>query len=131
MTRVLVIDDDVQLTRALTSALLREGFEPVVAGDATSGVEQLAIAEEEGAGPRWGRRPGIELSPPIASGLEDVGLREVGVGGIGQVMLEESSLDLRLVEGRCVRAEVDVAQASAGRTSPASVRPGSHHEHVG
>lgn len=44
MTRVLVVDDDVQLTMALTSALLREGFEPVVAGDATSGVEQLAIA---------------------------------------------------------------------------------------
>jgi len=47
MTRVLVIDDDVQLTRALTSVLQREGFECAVAGDATSGVEQLAIAEPD------------------------------------------------------------------------------------
>ena len=47
MARVLVVDDDTQLTRALTSALQREGFESAVASDATSGVEQLAIAEPD------------------------------------------------------------------------------------
>jgi two-component system KDP operon response regulator KdpE len=44
MTRVLVVDDDVQLTRALRGVLEREGYEIGVAGDAETALEELATA---------------------------------------------------------------------------------------
>lgn len=44
MTRVLVIDDDVHLTRALAAALERENFEISVAHSATAGAEQVAMS---------------------------------------------------------------------------------------
>ncbi len=47
MTRVLVVDDDVQLTRALAAALERSGFDCVVAGDAATGLEQVAMSRPD------------------------------------------------------------------------------------
>ena len=44
MTRVLVVDDDIQLTRALTGVLTREGYEPSSAVNAETALEELATA---------------------------------------------------------------------------------------
>lgn len=44
MVRVLVIDDDVHLTRALAAALEREGFEIGVAHSAADGTEKVAMS---------------------------------------------------------------------------------------
>ncbi len=47
MARVLVVDDDVQLSRALVTMLAREGFEPTAAADAATGLEQLAVTSPD------------------------------------------------------------------------------------
>ncbi len=44
MTRVLIVDDDESLTRALVTMLLREGFEAAAVGDGARGLEQLAVS---------------------------------------------------------------------------------------
>ncbi|CAN5689737.1 hypothetical protein BH11ACT8_BH11ACT8_04230 [soil metagenome] len=42
-----MVDDDVQLQRALVAVLSREGFEPTAAADAASGLEHLATASAD------------------------------------------------------------------------------------
>lgn len=134
MTRVLVVDDDVQLTRALAAALQREGFECDVAHDAVSGMEQIAmlapdlvvldlrLPDEDGADVVRRVRAWSDVPVLILSGVTDQRRRvEALDAGADDFLQKPFSIEELLAR---MRALVRRAHGSAEQRSPLLEFPG-------
>src|SRR4051794_14389212 len=80
--------------------------------------QATAFPQVELFGFRVCRRPCRELMPLIGSRLKDVRLRQFGVWGIFEEMLEKRVLDLLAIKHGGLRGEVDISQRSAVRARP-------------
>ncbi len=131
MIRVLVIDDDVQLTRALSAALERDGFECAVASDATTGMEQVALGspdlvvldlrlpDEDGVDVVRRLRSWTDVPILILSGVSDKS-RRVDALDAGADDFLQKPFGLEELSAR-MRAIVRRAQGSSEHRSPRMV----------
>ncbi|WP_323791977.1 response regulator transcription factor [Nocardioides sp.] len=134
MIRVLVVDDDVQLTRALSAALQREDFDCTVAADATSGMEQVALTDpdlvvldlrlpdQDGVDVVRRLRTWTAVPILILSGVSDQG-RRVDALDAGADDFLQKPFGLEELSAR-MRAIVRRAQSSADHRSPLMSFPG-------
>src|SRR3954471_25041106 len=70
------------------------------------------------------------MAPSVRAGLEHVRLVRNEIGVALQKSPKEWQFDFLPVVFRGLRAEVDVAQLLPIASSPAAVRPGTHHQDV-
>ena len=134
MIRVLVVDDDVQLTRALSVALQREDFDCTVAADGTTGMEQVALLDpdlvvldlrlpdQDGVEVVRRLRTWTEVPILILSGVSDQG-RRVDALDAGADDFLQKPFGLDELSAR-MRAIVRRAQGSADHRSPLMSFPG-------